>query len=172
MPRAGIVLSVGMALCAACSLTTSLDGYAGPPDPDPVVTDPDGGVAPDGDAAHVEVSTPLVVTSLALVSSQSEKTVSGYEVLVDGMMVPPTFTKWTLRAEVTGLPGSVVFEVDGAQINIENRTPYYMCGDNNFGGIAPCSPASGERVVRVTPHTGSDGTGASGKALTLKIIVP
>ncbi|HSO40309.1 MAG TPA: hypothetical protein VLT33_47615 [Labilithrix sp.] len=173
MTPARIVLSGCVALCAACSLTISLDGYVGAGD-DAMAPDADASrdAPTDGDAATDGASARLVVTSLALVTAPDEKPLPGYEMLVDGVTVPPTSSNWALRAELTGVPGSVVFAVDGTDVGIENRVPYYMCGDSRDGGAAPCMLASGEHVVRVTPRTEPDGAGTSGTSLTVRIKVP
>jgi hypothetical protein len=175
MRRTGIALFTSLGLCAACTLTTPLGGYAGSPnDPSDASDAPEASAPVDGGTADADarsdVLSPLVVTSLVLVSAQTGKPVAGYEVITDGMTLPDPRTDWAVRAEVTGTPGSVQFALDGVA-RTEGQAPYYLCGDSE-GIIERCDLGSGTHAITVTPWTAPEATGTAGKSLTLEIRVP
>ncbi|NNL84795.1 MAG: hypothetical protein HKP27_04040, partial [Myxococcales bacterium] len=76
-----------------------------------------------------------------------------------------------LRADVSGAPGSVRFDVDGRVAQrIENVAPYALSGDRS-GDYAIWQPGRGTYRIRAVPFTGRAGSGSAGAARTLEITV-
>jgi len=166
----GVPIAVTAIACAACTLTTSLDGYVGA---GPLQRAPDASAdAAAGTDAHVDATALLAITSLALVNADTAQVVPGYEALATGAQIPRSLAKWNIRAEVPGDPGSVQFDVDRRPAHTENNPPFYMCGDDGHGGVNSCDLPSGERVLRITPFENDARGGAGGAATTITIVVP
>jgi CSLREA domain-containing protein len=79
---------------------------------------------------------------------------------LDLSTLPPSLS---VRAVIALLiPGSVVFDFDGAiAFQTENLPPYALNGDTN-GDYQPITFAAGEHSLRATPFTASNGNGAAG----------
>ena len=170
-----IIVAAGLAACAACTLTTPLDGYVGDPLDAQTEASSEGSDGPfdsgaDLDAPRRDTSTGFAVVSLALVASPGGKVITGFEKLTDGAKLPPVSTKWSIRADVVGIVGSIGFDVDGTMVATENGMPYYMCGDDTVV-VNACAVAAGMRTLRVTPYAERDRTGTAGTPLTLTVTV-
>jgi MYXO-CTERM domain-containing protein len=94
--------------------------------------------------------------------------------LADGATVNLAFLSsknLNIRANVSGSPASVVFDLDGQTgYRVENTAPFALEGDTG-GDYAPWTPALGSHTLTATPFTGTGGTGAEGTALTIKFVV-
>jgi hypothetical protein len=94
--------------------------------------------------------------------------------LTDGMTIDLSVLparKLSIRADVAGAPGSVLFGLDAnPKLHLEHAAPYAIDGDDN-GRFNPWNPPIGEHVLTATPFTGRDGDGAAGKGLTLRFSV-
>ena len=169
----GIVVTVTLALCAACTLANPLSGYAG----DPLVEVPDASdgatfARDSGDAdADADAGPAFAVTSFVLVNADTATDVPGYESLKSGVTLPATPANRNIRAEVRGTPGSVAFTIDGLLVNTENNEPFYLCGDRE-GGVNACTLASGTRVLRAVPYADDEGLGSAGPAVEITFDVP
>ncbi|MFD1139790.1 T9SS type A sorting domain-containing protein [Larkinella insperata] len=72
--------------------------------------------------------------------------------------------KLNIRANInTTAPGSIVFELSGAQsrTHIENSAPYALFEDNN-GDFKNWTPVPGSYALVATPYSGPNGTGTAG----------
>lgn len=73
----------------------------------------------------------------------------------------------SIRAVVSGAPGSVVFGLDDdASFQTENVAPYALGGDAPLGDYTPVSFGTGEHTVTATPFVGANGSGAAGGSRT------
>ncbi len=71
----------------------------------------------------------------------------------------------SIRADVTGEAGSVVFLLDGVVFRTENASPHYLNGVT--AGIPDnWVPSIGSHLLVATPYSGADGTGTAGEALS------
>jgi len=77
----------------------------------------------------------------------------------------------SVRANVSGSPGSVRFSYDGTvNYQTENVAPYAIKGDAS-GDYNPWTPAVGSHTLTASPYTGSNATGTAGTALTVNFTV-
>jgi CSLREA domain-containing protein len=105
------------------------------------------------------------VTSFVLVDADTDAdlfTLRNGELLnLDAL--PPNVS---VRAEVSGAAGSVVFALDAnASFQVENNPPFALGGDNPAGNYQTVPLTAGEHIVRATPFAGENGTGAAGGSL-------
>jgi len=63
---------------------------------------------------------------------------------------------------------SVVFTLDGVQIQTENAWPYAMGGDNS-GDYAALELSTGFHIIEATGYTGPDGTGEAGPSAVISL---
>jgi len=161
------IFMLAAVLCAACTLTTSLDGYVGQ---EPLLEAPDAareaGRAEGAADAAAEAS--LAITSLVLVNADTAQAV---EPLTTGATIPSSLARWNVRAEVRGDAGSIQFDLDGRPANTEHRPPFYLCGDQE-GGVNACSMSSGTHTLRATPYAQDDSLGPPGDATTITVMIP
>lgn len=76
-----------------------------------------------------------------------------------------------IRAEVSGLPGSVRFGLDSnPSYRVENTAPFSLEGDTN-GDYAAWSPASGPHTVTATPFCDGSAGGTMGGTYTVQLNV-
>jgi hypothetical protein len=69
----------------------------------------------------------------------------------------------SVRAVVTGLPGSVVFGYDNApSFQTENVSPYALGGDSPAGDYIAVPLSPGAHTVTATPFAAMAGAGAAG----------
>lgn len=66
--------------------------------------------------------------------------------------------------------GSVRFEVDGSEINVESSPPYYIVGDRG-STIYRWDPAPGTILVTATPYSQASAGGTKGKALSVRLTI-
>lgn len=77
----------------------------------------------------------------------------------------------SVRAIVSGFPGSVEFDLDAVlSIQTENLAPYSLGGDAS-GDYAPVNFTPGEKTLRATPYSGPNGAGAAGGSLKIEFTV-
>ena len=74
-----------------------------------------------------------------------------------------------IRAETTGIEGSVVFELDGVKV-IENVAPYALQGDVS-GDYKVWAPTAGSYSILATPFAEPKGVGAAGDSLAIIVNV-
>ncbi|MDZ7848269.1 MAG: hypothetical protein U5L96_16765 [Owenweeksia sp.] len=113
---------------------------------------------------------PIEIISLNLVSVS---TGADLDVLYNGYVINKAVVgDFSIRANVCHQPsvGSVQFFVDGNLIQTENKVPYAMQGDKG-GNYSPWNPIAGSYQVTVTPYSNSNGSGATGVAISYNIIV-
>ena len=157
-------------LCAACTLTTSLDGYVGQ---EPLLEAPDAAreTGRAERAADAAADASFAITSLVLVNADTAQAVPGFEPLTTGATIPSSLARWNIRAEVRGDPRSIQFDLDGRPANTENFAPFYLCGDRE-GGVNACSMSSGTHTLRATPYAQHDSLGPPGDATTITVMIP
>lgn len=79
--------------------------------------------------------------------------------------LPPNLS---VRATVSPLPGSVVFDFDGVEgFQTESFAPYALRGDDPAGDYHPTPLAAGAHNLTATPFASPGGTGAAGGSLTV-----
>jgi hypothetical protein len=77
----------------------------------------------------------------------------------------------SVRAVTSGLPGSVVFDLDDVlNFQTENIAPFSLGGDDS-GNYAPVDLTTGEKTFRATPFSGQNGAGAAGGSLKIEFMV-
>ncbi|MCL4838829.1 MAG: glycine--tRNA ligase subunit beta, partial [Thermoanaerobaculia bacterium] len=112
----------------------------------------------------------MAVTQLMLVNADTDRDLWP---LVNGATLDfatlPT-RNLSVRAEVAGSVGSVVFSLDGKRIQTESIVPYTIAGDTN-GDYNPWTPPVGSRTLIVTPYSAAGASGSSGTALTVSFTV-
>jgi hypothetical protein len=78
----------------------------------------------------------------------------------------------SVRAVVSGAPGSVVFGFDDdAAFQTENVSPYALGGDDPAGDYDPVTLTPGAHTVTATPFVAAGGGGAAGGRLTVEFQV-
>jgi hypothetical protein len=83
--------------------------------------------------------------------------------------LPPELS---IRAQITGAPGSVVFGYDGAPaFQTENVSPYALGGDAPAGDYSPVALSVGTHNLTATPFVGMAGGGAAGGSQTISFTV-
>ena len=75
-----------------------------------------------------------------------------------------------IRADVLGVVQSVKFELDGAEVGIENFEPYAMFGDQN-GDYRSQRFRPGQFTLKVTPYTAPNAEGDPGEPLEVSLRV-
>lgn len=75
-----------------------------------------------------------------------------------------------IRADTSGLIGSIGFILDGLLFRTENTAPYYLAGDVS-GVVNPWTPALGNHQLIVTPYSGSNRSGKVGTAIAISFTV-
>lgn len=83
-----------------------------------------------------------------------------------------TVGSFSIAAEIcnNASVGSVVFTLDGDDIQIENIAPYAINGDNS-NGFNAWNPGNGTYVLTATPYSSSNASGTQGIPLTLTITI-
>ena len=74
----------------------------------------------------------------------------------------------SIKVEVNDKPGSIVFNVDGEQFQVENNPGYYIAG-NSGSDVDVWEVSSGPVSVEATPKSESGGSGVSGETLKIKL---
>jgi hypothetical protein len=136
-------------------------------------TDDDGASTTSG-AVNISVEEPaptLAVTSFTLVNADTDQDIGA---LKDGDTINLAGLETrnlSVRANVSGDPGSVRFAYDGnSNYQTENVAPYAIKGDNS-GDYNPWTPALGSHTLQATPYSGSKATGTAGTALSISFTV-
>jgi hypothetical protein len=82
-----------------------------------------------------------------------------------------TGTSLNIRANVSGLVGSVRFGLDGnTNFRTESTAPYALAGDNS-GNYEAWTPALGSHSLTATPYSAAGATGTVGIPLFINFIV-
>ena len=134
----------------------------------------DDGASTTSEAVTVSINDPtptLAVTSLTLVNADTNADIGPLE---DGdtinFSVLPT-RNLSVRANVSGSPGSVRFAYDGnGNYQTENYAPYALVGDTS-GDYKPWTPTLGSHTLTATPYSGSNAGGTAGTAVTVSFTV-
>src|SRR5688572_24215177 len=104
------------------------------------------------------------VTSLTLINAATDQPIAGYDPIPAGatlnLATLPT-TQLNVRANVSGILGSVRFVWSGAESGSQNEStaPYAMKGDTG-GNYNAWTPAVGAYSLTVTLYTGAGATGS------------
>lgn len=79
---------------------------------------------------------------------------------------------FSIRADICNLGGvsSVVFNLDGDDIQVENIAPYSINGDN-ANGFRSWDPGNGTFVITATPYSSNAGNGTAGIPVSLSITI-
>jgi len=112
----------------------------------------------------------VFVTGFMLVDAASDtdiRPLRNDDMLVSGT-VPPQLS---VRAVVSGSPGSVVFGLNAdPAFRTENVAPFSLGGDA-AGDYAPVALPTGTYTLTATPYTGAGGTDAAGGSMVIKFSV-
>jgi CSLREA domain-containing protein len=113
----------------------------------------------------------VFVTSFVLVNADTDTdlfTIRNGE-LLNLTTLPPNLS---IRAVVSGAPGSVVFAFDAnAAFQTENVAPYALDGDSPAGDFLPVEFTPGQHTIRATPFAGANGGGTAGGSLDVTFMV-
>ncbi|WP_111628045.1 T9SS type A sorting domain-containing protein [Larkinella arboricola] len=107
---------------------------------------------------------PTALTTYNLIDADTDQAIGSLE---DGQQINLSnlpSRKLNIRVNTnTALPGSVVFELSGAQsrTHIENSAPFALFEDNN-GDFKNWTPVPGDYTLIATPYSGPNGTGTAG----------
>jgi hypothetical protein len=130
---------------------------------------PASGAGDAGSASDAGVDGPFRVVAFELVDVTSGADLRG---LADGDTFNPKTAgadggPATVRAVVQPPnPGSVVFAVDGNNVQTDDGAPYAIAGtDPQTGKLLVWTIADGTHVVKATPYSAADGGGVVGIAL-------
>ena len=99
------------------------------------------------------------ISSLTLINAQTDTEIG---LLTDGAMYPfseLSTNQLSVRADVSGTIGSVVFALDGQEVQTENKAPYALLG-NSGKDYKPWAPEPGTYVISVSAFSSSDGGGS------------
>lgn len=113
----------------------------------------------------------LFVTSFVLVDADADTDlfIIRNGELLNLTTLPPNLS---IRASLSGIPGSVVFAFDAnPTFQTENVTPYALGGDSPAGNYNPVAFTPGEHTIRATPFASAGGGGAGGGSLELRFSV-
>jgi hypothetical protein len=134
----------------------------------------DDGATTTSSAVSITVNEPapvLAVVSFTLVNADTDQDIGP---LVNGGTVDYSNIgthNLSVRANVSGSPGSVRFGYDGAtNYQTENVAPYAIKGDT-AGNYNPWTPTVGTHTLTATPYTSSGAAGATGTAQTISFSV-
>lgn len=117
-------------------------------------------------ATVLATSQGLAATGLVVVNSETERDMFA---LVDGqVLVLDKMPPFTIRAVVSGSPGSVWFWVNGDIVKREGQAPYSISGDRN-GDYKEWDIDPGVYTITVTPYSERRGSGTVGVSLTMVV---
>ena len=128
-------------------------------------------VPPAGTQPAAPADGSLAVVGFTLIDTRPNAPISP---LTDGMaldMGALPSRNLSIRADVAGAPGSVLFALDdNPKLHLEHAAPYAIDGDDN-GRFNPWRPPIGEHLLTATPFAGNNADGAPGKPLTIHFTV-
>ena len=78
-------------------------------------------------------------------------------------------TPVSVRADASA-SDSVVFQLDGVTIRVENVAPYTVAG-NDGDTYYPWTPSAGAHLLMVTPYSGPNGSGVAGTSKAVNFTV-
>lgn len=124
------------------------------------------------DMGAVEVtSANTFVTGFTLVNADSNTDIRPL-LHGDTLVLSELPPQLSIRAVVTGAPGSVVFGYDDTPaIQTENVAPYALAGDSPAGDYNPFALSTGSHTLTATPFAGMGGGGAGGGSQTISFSV-
>ncbi|GAA3946109.1 choice-of-anchor Q domain-containing protein [Allohahella marinimesophila] len=159
--NAGYPFTPGGPAADACRATDQ----RGVPRPQSLFTDTSDGLCDLG--AYEAGGLSAFVTAFYLVDTDSDTDIR--EIRSGDLLIKSTLPEnLSIRAQVSGSPGSVVFDYDETTtIQIENNPPYALASDSN-GDYQPFDFANGPHTVTATPRSDSGGTGSAGGRATLE----
>ena len=74
-------------------------------------------------------------------------------------------------AQTSGSFNSIVFRIDGTQIQVENANPYSIAGDGGVGAINFWNYPPGTYTLTATPYNAANGNGTPGGVYTIVITI-
>ncbi|WPP49569.1 S8 family serine peptidase [Catalinimonas niigatensis] len=110
------------------------------------------------------------VASFSLYNAETDEEI---EVLEDGAVINLKTTpviSIVANPEFEYFDGSIVFYLDGEQIQTENTAPFAITGDDN-GNMNPFEIEPGEYTLKAVPYTANNRNGEMGNALTIDFTV-
>ncbi|HEX8521845.1 MAG TPA: Ig-like domain-containing protein [Tepidisphaeraceae bacterium] len=155
---------------------TGMDGLAGPVD---VVEDPKTGnlyVSQYADASKGGMNILLLkvhelpaVTAVRLVNADTGANLGLFR--SKSTLNLPDLGRFSVRADTANAVGSVIFNIDGQNIQTENTWPFAIQGNTPSGGYNPWTPTVGTHTLTITPYEGGNGSGVAGAPVTLSFTV-
>jgi len=111
----------------------------------------------------------LAVTRLVLVDAATQRDIRA---LANGdtIRLGADGAALNVRAEVSGVAGSVRFAWDGKAVRTENTAPYAFAADDD-GIYRAWKPATGTHVLRAAPYAGANAGGKAGVAFEVRLNV-
>ncbi len=138
------------------STPTPLPTATSTPDPSATATN----TPPPGDA----------VVSFTLIDADSDQPVPAFDPIPDGATInlfDLGLQNISIRANTSPTQvGSVVFNLNGNDVQTENVAPYALAGDSN-GNFNPWSYSTGSHILMATPYSGSNQSGSVGTPLSI-----
>ena len=108
-----------------------------------------------------------VITGLTLVNAGTDVDQGDF---TSGATLDLAAGSYSVRANVSGVVGSVVFAVDGTPVRTESTAPFSVAGDS-AGDYAAWSIAAGAHTLSVTPYAGGGATGEAGQPVSVSFTV-
>ena len=104
------------------------------------------------------------ITGLTLIDAKADKPLGRLGSTVSSV-ADALAKRFSIRAETTGMIGSVAFKLDGKLVRVEADTPWALfsnTGNDYYGGKL----TAGKHTLEVTPYSAIGGTGLKGKTYT------
>ena len=173
----GVALSALFA--SGCLLTTSLDGLSDGADPsdasdEDVVVREAGSDAAAKDADAKDAGGGLAVTKLRFYDTDRMAVATGYESLPDAITVKRSDLPTHVTLEAVTQPsviGSLIFFMDGKNVEVENTAPYDIVGSVTQGVPKAWTVPLGTHVIAAVPYPLGDGAGDAGTSRSLTLTV-
>lgn len=137
-----------------------------------VLTSHDSAKTATASFSGLEVKDPqdeLVVTKFVLVNADTDEDVREifHNETIDLLQLGYNIS---IKAELNGTPGSLVFTEDGTLVQVENNAGYFISG-NTGSDVDVWTVYEGSTVIGVTPKSEKGGAGLSGETLQVKLNV-
>ncbi len=111
------------------------------------------------------------VTGLTLINAETNQAIAGYAPISNNatinLAVLPT-RQLNIRADVSGVVGSIVFSQDNVVQSTESTAPFAMFGDVS-GAYLPWTPAIGLMTISATPFQLAGGQGTAGAINSINV---
>jgi hypothetical protein len=114
------------------------------------------------------------ITSIDLINAMTDLKIvtlsSGQEILVSSIpgMTSPDFN---LEAKSTGIVQSVIFALNGVDVQTENAAPWAFCGNSGSNFKTCPSLGLGQHFVTATPYSSSNGGGIKGTTVGITFTI-